>query len=714
LKANHKRSRWLLGFLLIATTGLLIFGGLFVQDALRQRLPDGPLLETGSADGWKPYGGAWETKGDVIHNDSSERGAKFIKGSSHWGDYTFESDLESLGQNGRVGLIVRSTNEERGVDSYSGYYVGLRWPDSRMIIGRSDYGWAEYAHVSLKTVLQPLHWYHLKVVAVGCTIAAQFTDPSTGETSSISANDTSPHCAKYGRVGLRSLSTFSAWKNISIHPATTKDLRPLLEAVNPTEQESPPVTIQDKLDNFKEFYADTVSQPNSGIAGPTVPIDELRVASVLGTDVLSVRGKVILTSPALFVQDSTGGVFIPNVETAKLNIGDEVLARGQAIPHPFSSEIRDAQVTMLWPSIADPPFSITSFQAATGAFDARFVELQGDLDSTNVQQSRRVSLELSDGDQRFQALLEASSAKPALSLPAHGSRLQIRGVCVTSLQYTKREVPFVILLRSPDDIKVINGPPWWSARNLISGVVVALIISLLGYILYARAEQWRRQAVIEERLRLAHDLHDTMAQSFAGIGFQLRAILKKLPGAPDPLREQVEITSELVRQGHQEARRSISTLRNDANRDHIELLPALIQVAERMISDDSIVVETSASGTPRRIPLKLADVLFRVGQEAIANVIRHANASRIRIHLDYGRNKLQFAIEDNGTGFTLDDANAGGFGLNGIRERVLTVGGTVQITSSPGMGTRLAVETPLPPLTLLFQLLPWLEINGKH
>jgi signal transduction histidine kinase len=203
-------------------------------------------------------------------------------------------------------------------------------------------------------------------------------------------------------------------------------------------------------------------------------------------------------------------------------------------------------------------------------------------------------------------------------------------------------------------------------------------------------------------------------QSFAGIGFQLRAILKNLPDTRSPLREQVEITSELVRQGHQEARRSISTLRTDANGQHIELLPALAQAAQRMISDGSIVVETSASGNQRRIPLKLTDVLFRVGLEAIANTVRHANASCIKVHLDYQRNFLQFNIEDNGVGFTPEEVTPGGFGLNGIRARAHTVGGTVRISSSPGSGTRLQVDVPLPPLPFLLHLFPWLKMSARH
>jgi signal transduction histidine kinase len=711
---TRKKLRWLLCILAVAIPLSMMAGVLIVKHILRQRSPNGSLFVPGRADGWIPYGGTWKVTNDEIRNDSLERGAKFVKGSSYWTDYSLESDLESLNMNGDIGLVVRSTNEGRGVDSFSGYYIGLRRHDSSLIIGRTDYGWAEYATVKLRTALQPFHWYHLKVVAVGCTIAARFTNPVTKDSSAVSMNEASTHCARSGRVGLRSVYSGGVWKNIRAFPATAADLQPLLEDANPTAQASRPLALQDILDEFKPAEDTTPSILASRSTNPTEPIDNLRLSSVLGDDTVSVRGKVILTDPVLLVQDSTGGAFIPSGEIPKLSIGDEILVEGKAEPHPFSSTIRDAKVTLLWPGSADPPFSITPSQAATGAFDARFVELQAHLDSATEQPPNRLVLDLYEGDQRFQALLQPYSAEPAQSIPVKDSFVQVRGVCVTDSQYTKNLVPFVILLRSANDLKVINGPPWWSTRNLITGAALAVFLSLLGILFYTRAEQWRLRAVIEERLRLAHELHDTLAQSFAGIGFQLRAILENIPDTLSPLRDQVEITSELVRQGHQEARRSISTLRIDANGHHIELLPTLAQAAQRMISDGSIVVETSASGDQRRIPLKLTDVLFRIGQEAIANAVRHANASRIQVHLDYQRTFLQFTIEDNGVGFNPDEVTSGGFGLNGIRARANTVGGTVRISSTPGNGTRLQVDVPLPPLPLLPRLFPWLQKNARH
>jgi len=279
---------------------------------------------------------------------------------------------------------------------------------------------------------------------------------------------------------------------------------------------------------------------------------------------------------------------------------------------------------------------------------------------------------------------------------AQHSLLRVRGVCSTLPEYTSNRTPFVLLLRSMDDIERVAGPPWWSARNLIAMVVGATFVLLLAYLFYIRAEHWKLRAVIEERQRLAHELHDTLAQSFAGIGFQLGAIRKRLPTSLHALHNQLDVASQLVTQGHQEARRSISTLRPNCI-ESIELLPALTRSAAVMVSDNSVAVEAFTKGKYRQIPLKLTDVLFRVGLEAIANAVRHARANHIKVTAEYTIHTLTLTVEDDGIGFALDEVSDS-FGLQGMKKRLESVGGSLQVSSEPGIGTRIEAEVPLPRL----------------
>jgi signal transduction histidine kinase len=675
----------------VVTVGLLL---LWRASGYRQ-LPYHDSFSLGKADEWESYDGTWRVVDSAVRNDSDARGSKFMTGSSKWTDYLTEADLQLLGDKGDAGLIVRSTDEEQGVDSYSGYYVGLRAQDGFLIIGRADHGWSEYQDSRMPGGVRPFHWYHLKVVSFGCSLAASALDPSTGATTTVALKEDQDSCASQGRIGLRSLDTGGIWKNVRAAPASIHDLTSLVGGHDIPPSKLVPLSIKQTLEVRRGFLT-SQEHPTSGQArlSPVEPLRNLLLEAPNQNSILSARGVVILTEPVLYIQDSTGGISIPNVQGPLLKVGDEIEATGTVEPHDFSASLANATVRLLWAGVPDPPLAVTISQAATGVFDARFVELEAYLDGIDEASDKNLILSLHNGDQRFRAILKGSFGEIARPSLAQHSLLRVRGICSTLSEYTSNRTPFVLLLRSMDDIERVAGPPWWSARNLIAIVVGVTFVVLLVYSFYIRAEHWRLRAVIEERQRLAHELHDTLAQSFAGIGFQLGAIRKRLPRNLHGLHSQLEVASQLVTQGHQEARRSISTLRPNCI-ESIELLPALTRSAAVMVSGGSVTVEASTKGKYRQIPLKLTDVLFRVGLEAIANAVRHARATRIGVTAEYTINALILTVEDNGIGFVLDEVSDS-FGLRGMKKRLESVGGTIQISSEPDVGTRIEAVVPLP------------------
>jgi signal transduction histidine kinase len=201
------------------------------------------------------------------------------------------------------------------------------------------------------------------------------------------------------------------------------------------------------------------------------------------------------------------------------------------------------------------------------------------------------------------------------------------------------------------------------------------------------------RAVFEERERLAHEMHDTLAQSFAGIGFQLQAIHDEV-GNEAELRQHLELASELVRTSHDEARRSISALRSETV-EKLGLLQALEQCATRIANEGLIEVRAHnlGGGEPRSIPPRIADALYRIGQEAIANAVRHADPSKIVISLDYQWGWWRLRIEDDGQGFTVGGDSAS-FGIRGMGKRAESIGARLEIRSSPGKGTSVEVIAP--------------------
>jgi signal transduction histidine kinase len=661
-------------------------------------LPYSDSFAVGKADEWQALGGTWEVVDRTMRNDSDERGAKLLTGSAYWQNYSLEADIKLLGHDGDAGLIARSSDEEAGVDSYSGYYAGLRNRDNALVIGRADHVWKEGQEVPVPGGVRPFHWYHLKLIVVACDMAVSASDPAVG--TKVVAAMTEKGCSVSGRIGLRSYSSGGLWRNVRATPATYADLQALLSnrAHTDTAQNSQVNAPQnvppwDGSDNSSEGEnRPSASHPGTSIAQP---INSLRLVSSSNPGLVTVRGVVVLTEPVLYVQDSTGGAAILVSQAPPLKVGDEIEITGRPEPRDFSSVLRNASVRLLWARAPIPPFSVTASQAATGAFDATFVEVEGKLLNKEDGPGNTLILDLQQGEQSFRAIMNHGRGDILFRNLKQNSLLRLRGISVADSEYTHNLTPFVLLLRSTDDVDVIAGPPWWSAGHLVAIAVTALILVLVTQIFYSRAEHWRLRAVLEERERLAHEMHDTIAQSFAGIGFQLQAIRNDLQDKDPTVNRHLDLACDLVRHSHQEARRSIATLRPESL-DSVGLLPALDLCARRMLEGGLVQVMISSSGDARPMPVRVSDTLFRIGQEAIANAVRHALPTCLNIVLRYEKSAVHLMVEDNGVGF-ISGGDLLGFGLRGMRKRADGISAVLQILSTPGHGTSVRVAAPLPP-----------------
>lgn len=697
MKMPLLRKNWLLsGFfflLVLMSSGVVAFR--LVQAYLTTGLPYTDSFAKGVGDEWKAFGGTWQLVDGSIRNDSDERGAKLIAGSNRWRDYSLEADIMLLGRDGDAGLIARASDEEQGVDSYSGYYAGLRNLDNTLVIGRADHGWIEAQTQPLQEGVVPFHWYHLKIIVVGCEMAASAGASTLGTQVAVTMSE--KDCVQAGGIGLRSYSSGGAWRNVRVLPATREMLRDFQIQANKFTRATPRPNNNPPLLHSDDSPIQSASQPieNSSTAAISQPISSLRLVSHVKPETATIQGVVVLTAPTLFVQDSTGGVAIPHPQGPPLKVGDEIEVTGRPEPLDFSSILRDGRVRLLWTRTPIPPLSVTASQAATGAFDATFVELQGHLEGKNDGPGNTLVLDLQEGEQSFQALMNRGRGDAVFRKLKQNSLLRLRGICVVNSEYTHNLSPFVLLLRSADDVDVLVGPPWWTAGHLAAIGAGLLILVLAAQVLYARAEHWRLKAVLEERERLAHEMHDTIAQSFAGIGFQLQAIRNDLQDTHSKAHRQLDLASDLVRHSHDEARRSIATLRPESL-ESIGLLPALDACARKMVDGGSVAVVISSQGNSRHIPIRTTDVLFKIGQEAIANVVRHASPASLNITIRYELNDVNLAIEDDGVGFTAG-GDLLGFGLGGMRKRAESISAVLQIKSIPGHGTRVEVNAPLPP-----------------
>jgi signal transduction histidine kinase len=140
-------------------------------------------------------------------------------------------------------------------------------------------------------------------------------------------------------------------------------------------------------------------------------------------------------------------------------------------------------------------------------------------------------------------------------------------------------------------------------------------------------KNWRLRAIAEERERLALQIHDTLAQSFAGIGYQLQAIRNTIPEGNEIFEQRVDLAMSMARNSHEEARRCIANLRPESL-EQVVLLPALRGYAELMVKNGAVKIEVLPGSDGRGLPPRVRDALFRIGKEAIANAVRHANSRR--------------------------------------------------------------------------------------
>jgi signal transduction histidine kinase len=205
--------------------------------------------------------------------------------------------------------------------------------------------------------------------------------------------------------------------------------------------------------------------------------------------------------------------------------------------------------------------------------------------------------------------------------------------------------------------------------------------------------QAREAGVLDERQRLAGEIHDTLAQGLVGIVTQLEAAVQTSPDLSAEGRRHLEQASTLARSSVAEARRSVQALRPE-QLEQADLVKAVQSLSGRWAAETRVVVRTETTGTPRRVPAEVEFALYRVVQEALTNVAKHAAASKVGVTLSFLDDVLLLDVRDDGRGF--DPAGpVGGFGVKGMGERLARVGGSLQIESTPGEGTAVNARVPV-------------------
>ena len=430
-----------------------------------------------------------------------------------------------------------------------------------------------------------------------------------------------------------------------------------------------------------------------------------------------VSGVVTLFEPGshLYLRDNTGALRIETPETSPFRLGDRVEVVGFPAFSDGAPLLLNAFLKKTGGGPPPKPKNITIAQASSGEFDGELVRLDGVL-LDQLKRPENVILMLQSGDTVFSAHFAEGAAQtnaPSLMLD---SWVQISGVCLNQFRYSPeprpkppqwRPVSFHVVLRSPRDVTLLREPPWWTPERILwgMGLLAAAILVVLAWVVVLRrqvASQTRviqqkvqREVLMDERSRIARDLHDTLEQQLALIGVQIDSSLARLAEAPALARKSLELALAVVRHTHEEARRSVWDLRSVAL-EQGGVAEALRQLA---VADDDAQhkVQITTSGEPRRLPVLVETNLMRIAQEAVTNAIKHSGGSRIEVNLDYGQREVTLRVRDNGRGFDPEKvmpASSGRFGLMGMRERAEKMNAVFALSSQPGQATEIIVTVP--------------------
>ena len=251
---------------------------------------------------------------------------------------------------------------------------------------------------------------------------------------------------------------------------------------------------------------------------------------------------------------------------------------------------------------------------------------------------------------------------------------------------------------------------WIMIVTSVAGVMIALYISSIARQSRSRkelvqrleatqtqlGEAIRRQAVLEERQRLSREIHDTLAQGFTSIVIHLQTALAEIEQHPERSGQaRVERAIETARRSLDEARRVVRDLR-PVLLEETTLVKALRRTAARWQREHGPATTVSVRGTPSDLGGDREVALYRATEEALANVLKHAGASTVRITVSYTAKAVELEVRDDGAGMDApEQPPEGRYGIRGMRERAQALGGTATISSERGRGTTVTVSLPV-------------------
>lgn len=314
--------------------------------------------------------------------------------------------------------------------------------------------------------------------------------------------------------------------------------------------------------------------------------------------------------------------------------------------------------------------------------------------------------------------VDATANSSFLSGLGIGCKLSVTGTCVMEADNwnlnsaEKRNRGFFIVPRTADDIIVLSRPPWWTPARLMI-VIGSLLAALLGILVWNRSlqilahkrgkalaneelERLESDLKVCERTRLAVELHDSIAQNLTGVSMEIDTALRSDEPLPPNAAQHMGRALRTIDSCRGELRNCLWDLRSQALEEE-DMNKAIRLTLSQTIGKADLSVRFNVLRS--RFTDNTAHTILRIIRELAANAVRHGKATEIKVAGSIEDDVLKFSVRDNGYGFDPDSCPGvldGHFGLQGVRERVASFEGDVQIESAPGKGTKVVVSINAP------------------
>ncbi len=421
----------------------------------------------------------------------------------------------------------------------------------------------------------------------------------------------------------------------------------------------------------------------------------------------------VLPGTAVFAKDATGSLRILTAQLLDLNHGDLIEAEGFPAMEPLRPALRATNIRKLEPGPRPVAVMLEPGKLLGTHLHHELAQTQASLLAINEGPDGFVLQCQADG-KNFEGLLDKRLSPTLPPELTPGCTLSLTGLVElvpSRFFYMPNWIGgFRLHLRGSGDITLLARPPWWNAQRLLWLVAVVLMLGM-GALVWVNTlrktvktqsrligRKLEREAVLEERQRIAREMHDTFQQSLAGAGHLLDDALRKLNGASHTAASPLHLARQMLRHCREEARTSISELRSLALENRT-LLEALEELLRPPVEAAGARLEIEIAHPLPELPSGHPHALLRIAQEAVSNTLQHGAAEHIRVSLTSDDDCVTLTIKDDGTGFDPAATNArqGHFGLLGMKERALKLDGDVTINSAPGAGTVITASLPLNP-----------------